>query len=221
MVEVVTPLWRECEASIVKGVAHHSDLELLRAFQRQPQAARYFIALFCRYCAWVDGILAEHLPPEQRAAWREEVWLRLYARLQHLDVRTLQSEGGGDPVLAPWLAAQIRELIWPFAGRSDGAAEGEAAPPQTASAGAAKLPLSPALACYLSAALDNLPGDMRFILLLRDRFGWSPERIAAQLKADRYYLAPEEVDAIVASARQLLLQHLPADVRALYLAANP
>ncbi len=219
MAEVVTPLWRECEASIVKEVAHHSDLELLRAFQRQPQVGRYFIALFCRYCTWVDGILAKHLPPQQQAAWREKVWLRLYERLQHLDTRTLPSEGGR-AVLAPWLAAQVRELVWSFAGRSDGPAESEAIPPQTASAGMARPPLSPALACYLTAALDNLPGDMRFILLLRDRFGWSPDRIAAQLEAERYHLAPEKVDAIVAAARQLLLQHLPADVRALYLAAN-
>ncbi len=214
-----TVFWPECDAPIVRGVAHYSDLELLLAFQRQPEVARYFIGLFCRYCKWVDGILAEHLPPEQWAAYREQVWLRLYLRLQRLDVRSLLGEaaGKGDPVLRPWLAEQTRELLQALDGIP---AEKEAAPSQAVGGGGTKSSLSPALACYLSAGLDTLPGDLRFILLLRDRFGWSPARIAAQLKADGYYLAPEDVDAIVASARQILLQHLPADVRALYLEAK-
>ncbi|MEN9222042.1 MAG: hypothetical protein Q6M04_06355 [Thermostichus sp. BF3_bins_97] len=205
-------LWPECGASIVRGVAHYSDLELLRAFQQQPEIARYFISLFCRYCTWVDGIISGYVPPEQQAACREQVWLRLYPRLQRLDVQSLLTgdAGEGDPVLQPWLAEQTRELAQSFAGMTS---EEEAPNPKTY--------LSPALACYLTTGLDTLPGDMRFILLLRDRFGWSPARIAAQLKADGYYLAPEEVDAIVVSARQILFQYLPADVRALYLAAKP
>ncbi len=225
-------IWPECGASIVRGVAHYSDLELLKAFQQQPEIARYFISLFCRYCTWVDGIIADclsgteslHLPPEQWAACREQVWLRLYPRLQRLDANSLLNgdAGEGDPVLRSWLAEQTRELAQAFGGSSNGIpAEGEASHPQAFRVGEAESFLSPALACYLTTGLDTLPGDMRFILLLRDRFGWSPARIAAQLKADGYYLAPEDVDAIVVSARQILFQYLPADVRALYLAAKP
>ncbi|MCF2970661.1 hypothetical protein L1047_05555 [Synechococcus sp. Nb3U1] len=205
-------VWPECGASIVRGVAHHNDLDLLRAFQQQPEVARYFICLFCRYCTWVDGIIAEQVSPQQWAACREQVWLRLYPRLQRLDANSLSSGGGGeaDPVLKLWLAEQTRELAQSFVGLTL-----EEAPEQI------QPYLSPALACYLTTGLETLPGDMRFILLLRDRFGWSPARIATQLKADGYYLAPEEVDAIVVSARQILFQYLPADVRALYLTAKP
>jgi hypothetical protein len=215
-----TAFWPECNAPIVRGVAHYSDLELLRAFQRQPEVARYFISLFCRYCQWVDGILAEHLPPEQWAAYREQVWLRLYLRLQRLDVHSLVEEaaGEGDPVLRPWLAEQTRELIQSLDGIPT---RPQASCSLDSTRGGAKSSLSPAMACYLTAGLDTLPGDLRFILLLRDRFGWPPVRIADQLKADGYYLAPEDVDAIVASARQILLQNLPTDVRALYLEAKP
>ncbi|MEN9231864.1 MAG: hypothetical protein Q6L68_13245 [Thermostichus sp. DG02_5_bins_236] len=208
-------VWPECGASIVRGVAHYNDLDLLRAFQQQPEVARYFICLFCRYCSWVDGVIAEQVSPEQWAACREQVWLRLYPRLQRLDANSLLS-GDSEAEVAPettlklWLADQTRELTHSFVGMTLAEAPEPAQPY-----------LSPALACYLTTGLETLPGDMRFILLLRDRFGWSPARIAAQLKADGYFLAPEEVDAIVVSARQILFQYLPADVRALYLASKP
>ncbi|MGQ9836621.1 MAG: hypothetical protein ACUVRV_01305 [Cyanobacteriota bacterium] len=208
-------VWPECGASIVRGVAHYNDLDLLRAFQQQPQVARHFICLFCRYCSWVDEVIAEQVSREQQAACREQVWLRLYPRLQRLEANSLlsrdpEAEVAPGAPLKLWLAEQTRELAKSFVSPAL-----EAAPEQV------QPYLSPALACYLTTGLETLPGDVRFILLLRDRFGWSPARIAAQLKVDGYFLAPEQVDAIVVFARQMLFQDLPADVRALYLATKP
>ncbi len=208
MSEVVAA-WPECRAAIVRGVAHYNDLDLLRAFQQQPEVARYFISLFCRYCSWVDGVIAQQVPPAQQAACREQVWLRLYSRLQRLDADSLLG-GDPEPTLKFWLAEQTRELVQSLGGTAMQAVAKQSQPH-----------LSPALACYLTSGLETLPGDMRFILLLRDCFGWSPAQIAAQLKADGYFLAPEDVDAIVVSARQILFQYLPADVRTLYLASKP
>ncbi len=215
--------WPECQSSMLRGVAIYSDQELLIRFQDHPEMARYFVGLFCRHerelAAAVSRWMAD---PAEQVRWIHRVWLYLYRQLQELDPHTLAQQE-----MSQWLHHHVSDYLQRYA--TPYLADPSSSPPDPTSTPASLqdewvhslLGLSPALTCYLIQGLDALPGDLRFIVLLTDRFHWSPKQIAAQLQADGYQVTPTEVERIAEQARLRLFQTLPIDIRALYLNTKP
>ncbi|MDX2271888.1 MAG: hypothetical protein NW237_08045 [Cyanobacteriota bacterium] len=206
--------WPECQSSMVRGLATLTDPELLHLQKQNPEAARYFICLFCRHEQTIEHHLQQTVLPSELPQRLHQVWQRLHRQLGQLDPRSADATN-----LRTWLIQQTSAIL-------QGGVEGSpllAAPvsPLFSTGSLSLARVSPALVCFLLMGLERLPGDLRFIVLLHDRFHWSTSQIAAQLKLDGYILSPSEITEKVEEARQRLFQELPADIRALYLTTKP
>jgi len=84
----------ECESSLLRSLSHWTDQDLLMAFQKDPQIARYFIALYCRYRDQVTSRLSS---PRQI----QQFWRQCYEGFLSLPPQT---------PLADWLPRQIPDL---------------------------------------------------------------------------------------------------------------
>lgn len=193
---------------MVRGLGAYTDVELLLSLQTDPKAARYWVCLFCRHHSGVEALLQDQLDPEVIPLWRHRIWQEIYDRLLQVDSRQWAEDPQG------WLGEQVHQLLDP---------QEAGTPPHPTgielSRGLAEI--SPILTCYLQLGLEGLAADQRFVLVLTDRFGWSPAQISAQLHTEGYPLSPQETQSLVKTARQQLFQDLPADVRALYLTSKP
>lgn len=200
--------WPECQSSMVRGLEAYSDLELLQSLRSDPKAARYWVSLFCRYHPGVEAVLHQQVSSELIGLWRHRIWQSLYQQLLKVDPQPWAE--------APqqWFDHQVRDLLQQAAATS----------PMTFPQGTATPDLeeiSPILTCYLHLGLEELPADLRFVLVLSDRFRWSAAQISAQLQSEGYSLSPRDTQQLTETARQQLFQALPADVRALYLTSKP
>ena len=193
---------------MVRGLGAYSDAELLVHLQADPQAARYWVSLFCRYQGEVEERLQQRLAEEGVSLWRHRVWQLLYGQLLQVDSQAWSE--------APrqWFATQVDQIL-------DQQAAPTPPPPTGAESRSGLEEISPILTCYLQLGLEELAADQRFVLVLTDRFRWSAAQISAQLQTEGYSLSPQETEQLVESARQQLFQGLPADVRALYLTSKP
>ncbi len=207
--------WPECQASMIRGLEIYSDSQLLGLFQQDPTTARYFIGLFCRHHAAVDQILETTITDSaDHPAWRHRLWTSFHYTLLALDLKSIAT-------LTDWFAQQTQAIL---TGSLDPGAGASLGPWLTGSSDAPQTPIphhSPVLTCYLMQGLDALAPDLRFILLLRDRFAWTADQIAAQLTQEGYPLSPQEAQIMTQEARQQLFQQLPKDVRVLYLTNHP
>ncbi|MEN9205858.1 MAG: hypothetical protein Q6K99_06395 [Thermostichales cyanobacterium BF4_bins_65] len=84
----------ECDSSLLRSLAHWSDAEILKAFQQDPQVARYFIAIYCRYQQKVAPFLGS-------ARQVQHFWRQCYLGLQQLQPET---------VLEEWLVQQAKMI---------------------------------------------------------------------------------------------------------------
>jgi DNA-directed RNA polymerase specialized sigma24 family protein len=75
----------------------------------------------------------------------------------------------------------------------------------------------PVFWCYLNQAIEQLPGNLRLVLLLSQTFHWSNTRIAAYLQAEGEPVSANDVQNLLAKAFYTLESILPEDVRDIYL----
>ncbi len=193
------PVWPECHSSIIEGLSVHPDQELLQLFQRQPTQARYFVGIVCRFSPVIESLLQARLPEAQHTFWRRRVWQHLYTKIRSLDLYRTED-------LRAWFKAQGEQVLSQRQGV-------EIPEPQLNAASE----LSPALSCYLTDGLAQIAPDLRFILILSDRFQWTLEDITSQLIQEGYEVSVEETQNLLAEARHQLFEALPVDIRALYL----
>ncbi|MEM9154644.1 MAG: hypothetical protein AAGB13_06330 [Cyanobacteria bacterium P01_F01_bin.33] len=195
-----------CQTAFIRALGGASDRELLEQFQQQHHTGRYFIALVCRYERRVNEILEIYIPQSNRLNhYSRYVWQHCFRTWQTWDLRKLTA----DIDLDTWLQSAIPSALKQLAETRRG---GSALPTEIAS------PLSVPLWCYLMQALETMPGDLRFILVLSDVFRWTPRQIAQQLTVEGYTLAETEAEPIVNRARGLLWQMLPSDIVSMYVA---
>lgn len=199
------PVFPEANHPLIKSLYQQSDQELLTLFQRYPETGQYFVALFCRYTPMIYPVVQRSAQSPVKADYLFAlVWRHLFNELSGLDLNKLQ----GGMTFQAWLlnvtAAHMNRVEMPSVEEIH--YDIKAA--------------SPPFWCYLDRALDEMPPDLRLIIVMAQTFNWSETRIAAYLQAEGEILSPAEIRQKLATGYQLLEKHLPEDIRSIYLTGN-
>lgn len=199
------PVFPEANHPLIKSLYQQSDQELLTLFQRYPETGQYFVALFCRYTPMIYPVVQRSAQSPVKADYLFAlVWRHLFNELSGLDLNKLQ----GGMTFQAWLlnvtAAHMNRVEMPSVEEIH--YDIKAA--------------SPPFWCYLDRALDEMPPDLRLIIVMAQTFNWSETRIAAYLQAEGEILSPAEIRQKLVTGYQLLEKHLPEDIRSIYLTGN-
>ncbi|ARV63220.1 RNA polymerase subunit sigma-70 [Nostocales cyanobacterium HT-58-2] len=202
------PHFPEANHPLIKSLFHHSDQELLTLFQQNPDAGRYFTAIFCRYNPIVYTLIRHSArSPVQADYLFALTWRHIYYELGGLDLNEGQFVKVG-LTLQNWLINITAYCI------------NEIQLPPTESIHYSLKATSPPLWCYVEQVLDHLPPMLRLIVLMAQTFHWSETRIAAYLQAEGETITPSEVANLLQEGYRMLEENLPTDIRIIYLGEN-
>lgn len=206
------PSFPECNHAIIQQLGHLSDRELLRRFKAEPQAGRYFTAIFCRYSPVVFSLITHSArSPVQAEYLFALTWRHILNELGGLDLDVAEATVAGETgqgrslSLQSWLINVTALCI------------NQAALPDVEEIHYSLNQASPPLWCYVERSLDRLDPLERLILVMAQTFRWSDTRIAAYLQAEGERVMPAEVSVRLRQAGQNLAAALPDDIRAIYL----
>jgi len=197
------PQFPEHQHPLIKPLAYYSDSDLLALFQRQPGRSRYFVTLFCRYSTLVYA-LVQHLvrSPKQADYLFASAWRDIFYQLPHLP---LPNEAEQDPrSLQHWIIN--RAVV------SLNQMEVPPSPQITYSLAVA----TPPLWCYVQTALDQLPGDLRLLLVLSQTFHWPEAKILGYFQTAGYPLSSQELREHLRIGYAQLATVLPQDIWTIY-----
>jgi hypothetical protein len=213
---VQIPSFPECNHAIIQQLGHLSDRELLQRFKAEPEAGRYFTAIFCRYSPVVFSLITHSArSPVQAEYLFALTWRHILNELSGLDLDTAEATVAGETgqgrslSLQSWLINVTALCI------------NQAALPEVEEIHYSLNQASPPLWCYVERSLDRLDPLERLILVMAQTFRWSDTRIAAYLQAEGERIAPTEVSVRLRQAGQNLEAALPEDIRLVYLDALP
>lgn len=193
----------ESNHPLIKPLAKKSDQDLVRLFQQYPDQGKYFVAIFCRYASIVYALAhAATKSPVQSDYLFAKTWETIHYELRQLDVPTVLAEMSLQAWLVNVTALTINRIELPTV------EEIQYSLHQT----------PPVFWCYLNQALNQLPGDLRLILLLSQTFRWSAMRIAAYLHAEGDSFSADQVQRSLVQAYRHLEANLPEDICTIYLA---
>ncbi|MBW4648983.1 MAG: sigma-70 region 4 domain-containing protein [Kastovskya adunca ATA6-11-RM4] len=198
------PHFPESSHPMVKSLFPHSDQELLTLFQHYPEQGKYFTAIFCRYSPIVYTLIQHSArSPVQADYLFALTWRHIYYELRGLDLRAEMASGTNS--FQNWLinitAYCINQLELPPVESIQYNLQAS----------------SPPFWCYLEQALEQLPPEIRLMVVMAQTFHWSETRIAAYLQAEGEAIAPAEVRIYLQQGYQLLEAALPEDICAIYL----
>jgi hypothetical protein len=203
---VQIPHFPEANHPLVKSLFHHSDMELLTLFQQQPDAGKFFTAIFCRYSPIVYTLIRHSArSPVQADYLFALTWKHIYYELGGLD---MNQPGNENLTLQNWLINMTAYCI------------NEIELPPTEAIHYSLKATSPPLWCYVEQSLEQLSPMLRLMVLMAQTFHWSETRIAAYLQAEGEAIAPNEVANFLQEGYRMLEDKLPIDIRAIYLGEN-
>ncbi|MDB9525806.1 sigma-70 family RNA polymerase sigma factor [Oscillatoria sp. CS-180] len=210
------PSFPECNHTIVQQLGHLSDRELLHHFKAEPEAGRYFTAIFCRYSPVVFSLISHSArSPVQAEYLFALTWRHILNELSGLDLPAEQStnseEGASERSLSlqSWLINVTALCI------------NQANLPEVEDIHYSLAQASPPLWCYVERALDRLIPLERLILVMAQTFRWSNTRIAAYLQAEGERIPSAEITARLRQAAKNLEAALPDDIQAIYVGTLP
>ncbi len=210
------PSFPECNHAIIQQLGHLSDRELLQQFKAEPEAGRYFTAIFCRYSPVVFSLITHSArSPVQAEYLFALTWRHILNELSGLDLDAAaatvagETEQGRSLSLQSWLINVTALCI------------NQAALPEVEEIHYSLNQASPPLWCYVERSLDRLDPLERLILVMAQTFRWSDTRIAAYLQAEGEHIKPTEVSVRLKQAGQNLEAALPEDIRTIYLGTLP
>jgi hypothetical protein len=208
---VPTPTFSEANHPLIKSLCQQSDQDLLTLFQRYPEAGQYFVTLFCRYSPMIYPVVGRSArSPVQADYLFALIWRHVFNELGGLDLRLFGAAAGPTPpTFQSWLlnttATCIKQIELPAV--EDIHYDLQAAPPP--------------FWCYLDRCLDEMPADLRLMIVMSQTYSWSETRIAAYLQAEGDRVSPAEVKRRVEEGYKILQARLPEDIRSIYLDGNP
>jgi hypothetical protein len=203
---VQIPHFPEANHPLVKSLFHHSDQELVTLFQVNPDAGKYFTAIFCRYSPIVYTLIRHSArSPVQADYLFALTWKHIYYEMAGLD---FSKPGSENLTLQNWLINMTAYCI------------NEIELPPTEAIHYSLNATSPPLWCYVEQALEQLPPVLRLMVLMSQTFHWSETRIAAYLQAEGEGIASHEVANFLQEGYRMLEDKLPTDIRAIYLGEN-
>jgi len=213
---VQIPSFPECNHAVIQQLGHLSDRELLQRFKAEPEAGRYFTAIFCRYSPVVFSLITHSArSPVQAEYLFALTWRHILNELSGLDLEAAEATVAGETgqgrslSLQSWLINVTALCI------------NQAALPEVEEIHYSLNQASPPLWCYVERSLDRLDPLERLILVMAQTFRWSDTRIAAYLQAEGERMMPTEVSVRLKQAGQNLEAALPEDIRTIYLGALP
>ena len=206
------PSFPECNHAIVQQLGHLNDRELLRHFKAEPEAGRYFTAIFCRYSPVVFSLISHSArSPVQAEYLFALTWRHILNELGGLelpDADPPEASGktsGRSLSLQSWLINVTALCI------------NQANLPDVEEIHYSLSQASPPLWCYVERALERLNPLERLILVMAQTFRWSDTRISAYLQAEGERIPSAEISVRLRQAAQSLEAALPEDIRTLYL----
>ncbi|MBW4634285.1 MAG: sigma-70 family RNA polymerase sigma factor [Iphinoe sp. HA4291-MV1] len=202
------PYFPEANHPLIKSLFHHTDTELLTLVQQNPDAGRYFTAIFCRYNPIVYTLIRHSArSPVQADYLFALTWRHIYYEFVGLDLNSSQFAKDGLTV-QNWLINITAYCI------------NEIQLPPTEAIHYSLKTTSPPLWCYVEQALDQLPPMLRLMVLMAQTFRWSETRIAAYLQAEGEAINSSEVAIFLQEGYRMLEEKLPTDIRIIYLSEN-
>lgn len=205
---VQIPYFPEANHPLIKSLFHYADQELLTLVQQNPDAGRYFTAIFCRYNPIVYTLIRHSArSPVQADYLFALTWRHIYYEIAGLDLNSSQFAKEGLTV-QNWLINITAYCI------------NEIQLPPTEAIHYSLKETSPPLWCYVEQALDQLPPILRLMVLMAQTFRWSETRIAAYLQAEGETIHPNEVTNLLQEGYRMLEEKLPTDIRVIYLGEN-
>jgi len=196
----------ELSHPLIQALIAKSDRELVNLFQLHPELGEYFVAIFCRYGQIIYTLSSGSTrSPIQGDYLFAQTWQRIYDEL-----RSLHPEQADqiftETSLQNWLIDIAGVMI----------VNNEVPAIDEISYKLATTP--PVLLCYLTQAIDQLPENLRLVLLLSQTFHWSSPRIAAYLQAEGDRITTSQVNNLLDQALQTITTTLPEDIQSIYLA---
>ena len=197
------PYFRESKHPLIQSLSHHSDRQLLTLWQRYPERGRYFVAIFCRYGELIYATIAHQAAlPTQLDYLFALTWREIFAKIDELKLDTeIQAK---PELLKTWLLDLTNKCLQQEDFSSSQSNDYDLSM------------VSPPLWCYLQQALGQLPPLVRFILIMAEKFQWSPTRIVAYLQSEGDLVSLMEVENYLNQGYQILQQSLPEDIREIY-----
>jgi hypothetical protein len=201
---VQIPHFSESHHPSVKSLFDQGDQELLTRFQRYPEQGKYFTAIFCRYSPIVFTLIRHSArSPVQADYLFALTWRHIFYELRGLDLR--QDTTPGSNSFQNWLINMTAICI------------NQADLPPVESIHYDLQTAPPPLWCYLEQALEQLPPEIRLMVVMAQTFQWSETRIAAYLQAEGEVISPAQVRIQLQQGYYLLESAIPEDIREIYL----
>jgi hypothetical protein len=201
---VQIPHFSQSNHPIVKALFHHSDQELLTLFQRYPEQGKYFTAIFCRYTPIVFTLIRHSArSPVQADFLFALTWRHIFYEMGGLDLRDNNTPGSSS--FQNWVINMTAICI------------NQADLPPVESIHYNLQAAPPPLWCYLEQALEQVPPEIRLMVVMSQTFSWSETRIAAYLQAEGEVISPAQVRTQLQQGYKLLEEALPEDIRQIYL----
>ncbi|MCA1904890.1 MAG: sigma-70 family RNA polymerase sigma factor [Cyanobacteria bacterium KgW148] len=184
---------------LIKPLLLKGDSELLSLFQRYPTTGRYFAAIFCRYGQVVYSLTSRTTRSMVQGDFLFlKVWEYIFNELRLISSQTDNIN------LQSWIIDATGVVL------------NRIKVPPVEDIHYSLSETSPVFWCYLDQALQQLPGDLRLVLLLAETFKWSTVRIAAYLQAEGETTTPEDVMNLLTEAYTNILNIIPEDIQAIY-----
>jgi hypothetical protein len=195
---VTIPHFAEASHESIRSLQPLSDRELVNRHRQEPQQAKYFVALFCRYNAISYSIL-QHVADSQAQIdyLFASAWQRIFQRLERLTDQELDGI-----IWQNWIVNITGELV------------GETPLPTDLQLRSGEV--SPPLRCYVEHSLQLMPPLLRLVLMMSERWDWSPAKIASQLQAEGEDIVDMDVPLYIAESKKAFERNLPIDLLDIY-----
>jgi hypothetical protein len=198
---VTIPSFAEANHQLVRSIQHYSDRELVRSYRQEPQQARFFVALFCRYSSITYSII-QHMAGDriQIDYLFALAWQRVFDRLEQLEdseVNRIQWQN--------WIVSTAGELI---------NEEHLIVPMNQIDYRLEEV--SPPLRCYVEHSLNLMQPLLRLVFMMSERWHWSTTKIASQLQAEGEDISEMDVPLYISESQKAFTKTLPTDLLDIY-----
>jgi hypothetical protein len=201
---VTIPSFAEAHHELVRAVQHYSDRELVNSHRQEPQQARFFVALFCRYSSITYSII-QHVAGDQIQIdyLFALAWQRIFDRLEQLADRELDKIQWQN-----WIVSTAGELV----------GEEQLLPPEQINYRLGEV--SPPLRCYVERSLKLMQPLLRLVFMMSERWDWSTAQIAKQLQTEGEDISEIDVPLYVSESKKAFTKTLPIDLLDIYRATS-
>jgi hypothetical protein len=197
---VPIPTFAEARHESILALQEASDTELMQSHRQEPEQAKFFIALFCRYAAIVYSIIQHVSSDSVQVDYAFALaWQRIFDQIQLLEDHQIKSNNWQQ-----WIVTVAGKLI------------GQETLPAATDISYRLREVSPPLRCYTLRSLELVQPLLRLVFIMGEQWQWSPKQIVVALRAEGEDLAEMDVPLYLAEAQKAFEKTLPLDLLEIY-----